>query len=189
MSAGIEAKDGATLEFRQHHDVKGRRSGAGDRRYWRLEQLMDNEDISPEQCDAGVRWERDHRLCFGGSGRSCLDISPRGHGWNPSEAREDAARAHAAARLALDGNRSRAGGLLPSDVVTMLCVEDVPVTRIAFTLGVRPGATKVVLADYLTLLAEHYAAEDKRRGKSSTAQTKEAALARFEPEVAPRRSA
>jgi hypothetical protein len=190
MSDVLEQRDRATDAFKRHHDVKGRRSGAGDRRYWRLEQLADKDDISPEQCEAGQRWRKNFQSAgFEGSSRSCLDMSPRGVSGNPNEFREDAARAHFCALVALDGSRSSDAWFLPSAVVTGLCVEDLPISRIAFNLGLTPGRTKVLIGDYLTLLAEHYAAEDKRRGKSSTAQTKEAALARFEPEVVPRRSA
>ena len=181
----LDQRERATDGLKRHKDITSRRSGAGDRIYTRLEQLLENRYISPVQSEAGRRWARDYLMCFGGGGRSCLDISPRGNGFNPSEAREDAARAYHEARAALDGNKlPQAEGVPPSAVVTFCCVEDQSFSAIASRLGVSLELAKARVSQYLAVLSVHYAAEDKRIGRSSTAQTQEAALARFEPEVA-----
>lgn len=181
----LDQRERATEAFKKHSDVTGRRSGAGDRVYTRLEQLLENRYISPAQSEAGRRWAKDYLTCFGGSGRSCLDISPRGHGFNGSEAREDASKAHLAAKASLDGNMlPQALGVPPSAVVTLCCVDDASFSSVASQLGISHELAKARVAQYLAVLAVHYATEDKRIGRSSTAQTTEAALARFEPEVA-----
>lgn len=183
-----DQRDGATEEFQQHFDTRKRRSGEGEVVFTRLEQLLENDDIKAVQSEAGRRWARDFLICFGGSGRSCLDITPKGNGgWNPSEAREDAAKAYLAARVALDGSKSPASGMTPSQVVTMCVVDDAPFEHVGLCLGVSKYLAKRAIAEHLQVLADHYASEDKRVGRNSTAQTKEAAIARFEPEVAPRR--
>lgn len=180
----LEPRETATPDLKRHKDVTTRVAG-GERIHTRLEQLLEKRYISPAQSEAGRRWDRDYRICFGGGGRSCLDMSPRGNGgWNPSEAREDASKAYHAARAALDGKTlPQAIDMPPSRVVTRCCVDDVPFSELAARLGVAPEVAKARVAQCLAVLAVHYEAEDRRKGSNSTAQTYETALAKFEPEV------
>ena len=187
MNTVVETRDGATDEFKRHHDVTQRRAG-GDRICPKLEQMLLRSHISPAQSEAGLRWTRDYLVCFGGGGRSCLDISPHGvSGWNPSEQREDASRAYHAAKAALDGKvrRRTVLDLTPSDVVNLLCVDDLGFTRIGERLGMSAHLAQQTVERHLQTLADHYAREDTRR--DATAQTREAALNKFEPELADKR--
>lgn len=183
----LDNRETAAPELKRHKDVTGRVAG-GERVHTRLEQLLEKRYISPAQSEAGRRWDRDYRICFGGGGRSCLDMSPRGNsGWNPSEAREDASKAYHAARSALDGKTlPQAIDARPSDVVTACCVEDKSFTELGARLGIQAEVAKSRVAQCLAVLAVHYEAEDRRNGKNSTAQTYESALAKFEPEVVSR---
>ena len=64
-------------------------------------------------------------------------------------------------------------------------MEDNSYAAIGRTLGIDGEAAKVRIAVYLCALALHYAAADRRAGRSETPHTKEMALRRFQPKEDP----
>jgi hypothetical protein len=185
MTDELDPRDGPTPEFANRHDVISRSTGVGKRVRSRLEQLLESRYIAPAQAEAGRRFARDYLICFGGGGRSCLDVSPRGSaGWNHSEAREDASRAYMAARKILDGELlPQAVDVAPSQVLFHCCVNDETWSGLGARLNVTAELARAMVSQYLAVLAHHYEAEDRRRGVTTTAHTLQAALARFDPDA------
>lgn len=188
VSTAFELPDHPTPEFRQHHNTISRGGTTGGQRVrTRLERLLVAEDIKPEEADGGRRFGWSYEVGSGTGIGSCLRAMglPRASGGAAAGAdlRRQAFQAYSEARDMLNGgvNPNEVRGA-PSNMLVRFCVEDASFQEIGQELGMAAKTVKRRVCRYLALLATHYAAADRRRGRDVTPATKAAALARFDPD-------
>jgi hypothetical protein len=182
-----DVRDGPTSQFRFHHDVIGRAGTSGGKRVRsRLEKLLVDGAISPQESQAGLRFAWSYAVGCNPGVRSCLGSilsGGGGGGGGATDTRHQAFVAYDEARKVLDGRTNpQVVGSAPSNVLTRFCVFDISFNEIAEEIGsVSASTVRRRIPRYLATLAEHYAEVDRKRGRSTTAQTRADALNRFDP--------
>ena len=181
----VDPRDGPTKEFGQHHDVIPRAgTTTGKRVRSRLEKLLLDSHITPQQSEAGRRFAWSYSVGCNPGVRSCLGNMVAGTGGGGiTDTRHQAFVAYDDARKVLDSNiNPQVVQSAPSNVLTRFCVDDAPFSEIGEELGgVSASTVKRRILGYLETLVGHYAAVDRKRGRSTTAETRAEALRRFEP--------
>lgn len=184
----LSARDQPPPEWHRHHDLTYRRgSAAGKRVYSKAEQLMDTDEITPQEFAACLRYAHNYaRGVIGSSSIVTFRIGGSGGLGHPSQARLDYTRAHRDAVVALDGclNPSVAG-MRPSEIMILFTFEDHSFREIGRMLDRHHHSAKNLICRYSHVLAMHYAEADKILGRSFTPATKEGARRLLDPDDKP----
>lgn len=178
-------RDGPTEAFKQHHDTVGRRGSVGQRVYSRAEQLMDAEEISPQEFAACLRYSRDYsRGIIGSSTVVTFRNGPSGGGGMVSEERLDSTRAHREAAAVLDAIKDRSA-IDPSEAMVMFAHEDASFRDLGQAMSADHKTAKGRILVYISELAEHYERIDREYGRSVTPYTRIGARMLIDPEDKP----
>lgn len=181
--ANLGPRDGPGEDYARHHDVVSRSAGIGGLRVCqRLERLWREGGISPDEHEAGRRFARDWVMGEGSAG-SCLSFSVRGGGdWHPNDSQIDALTASRQAQAALIQRCPEQSDPHPVATIVAFVVRDETIWHIARQMNQHSRVVKLRIQANLKILAEHYAAVDKARGRSTTVYTPEGVERQLDPD-------
>jgi len=174
-----------TREFQSHHDLTMRSGADGRRVRTRLERLLIDGFIGPEQCEAGRRFRMAWEVASSAGGRaSFLGALSARSTWsdNATTKFEAAARCREAIGALAAESGSRAAGLARAEWLRRIMVDDASFAELGRELSVHPTTARRRVIEGLRTLADHHAEQDRVRGKDTMPHSVKDALRKFEPQ-------
>lgn len=189
----LDPRDGPTKEWLNHHNITHRRGPKSyGKRVWPLaEQLMEKNQITPEEVGYCLRYAKDYERGVSGASRSIMYIGNGGaSGGHPSEERLDHHTAYREAAAAVDRalhapTNPNAYGHRPSEVLRWFAQENVSFREIGRRLSRAGDEAKSLVLRCSVALATHYQALDERDRRSTNPHTKEGVRRALDPEDRP----
>ncbi len=185
IDAALTPRDAPTPQFERHHDVVARSGGDGRRVRTRLERLLIDGFIGPEQCEAGRRFRMAWEVASSAGGRASFlgALSARSI-WsdNATTKFEAAARCREAIGALAAVSGSRAAGLARAEWLRRIMVDDASFAELGRELSVHPTTARRRVIQGLRTLANYHAEQDRVRGTDTMPHSVKDALARFEPQ-------